>query len=198
MEPYNLPTMDGLHLVPGLLDGVFLGAEALAGFPSLHTLPHTATLGHHGVNVHGSESRNKSMIVHIKNEHENIKVQDIAQEMIGQRIFIGWPFLQEGMVSSVSDSLFSYEKVTVVPGKPAKVVSNPHSPHGLSLWKTKAEKIEHYYSKRCGVLTGDVEVLVHVRPLKGTPRSHICICCLTRNRFEASRVWCICQRLRGS
>jgi len=47
----------------GLCDGVLTGAEALAGFPSLHTLPHTALLGSNGVNVHGSESRNKSMVV---------------------------------------------------------------------------------------------------------------------------------------
>lgn len=167
MEPYYLPTMDGLHLVSGLLDGVSLGAEALAGFPSLQTLPHTATLGHHGVNVHGSESRNKSMVVHIQNVHENRKVTDIAEEMIGQRTFIGWPFLQEGMVVAVSDSLFKYEKMAVIPGKPPKVVSNPHSPQGLSLWKTKAEKIEYFYSKRCGIITGDIDVLVHVRPLKG-------------------------------
>ncbi|KAI0663830.1 exonuclease II [Cubamyces menziesii] len=170
MEPFDLPTLDGLHLIQGLCDGVQLGAEALAGFPSLQTLPHTATLGYHGVNVHGSESRNKSMVVHIVNAHENRKVEDIAQEMIGRRIFIGWPFLQEGMVSAISDSLFKYEKLSVIPGKPAKVVSNPHSPQGLGLWKMKAEKVEHYYSKRCGVITGNVEVLVHVRPLKGLKR----------------------------
>ncbi|GJE94543.1 5'-3' exonuclease [Phanerochaete sordida] len=170
MEPYHLPTMDGLHLVPGLLEGVFLGAEALAGFPSLQTLPHSATLGHHGVNVHGSESRNKSMVVHIQNVYESRKVQDIAEEMIGQRTFISWPFLQEGMVTAVSDSLFKYEKMSVTPGQAPRVVSNPHSPQGLGLWKSKAEKIDYFYSKRCGVLTGDIDVLVHVRPLKGLKR----------------------------
>ena len=167
MEEFDLPTLDGLHLVPGLCDGVFLGAAALAGFPSLQTLPHTASLGHHQVNVHGSESRNKSMVVHIQNSYENKKVQEMARNLIGQRIFVNWPFLQEGLVSAISDALFKYEKMTVIPGNPPKVVSNPHSPHGLSLWKTKAEKIEHYYSKRCGVITGDIEVLVHVCPLKG-------------------------------
>lgn len=170
MEPFHLPTLDGLHLVPGLCDGVFLGAAALAGFPSLQTLPHTAMLGHHGVNVHGSESRNKSMVVHIQNNHENRKVQDIAAEMIDQRIFVGWPFLQEGKVTAVSDSLFKYEKMAVIPGKPAKVVQNPHSQQGLGLWKTKADKIEYFYSKRCGVITGDIDVLLHVRPLKGKCR----------------------------
>lgn len=167
MEPFYLPVLDGLHLIPGLCDGVALGADALAGFPSLKTLPHTAMLGYHGVNVHGSESRNKSMIVHIENPHENKKPEEIAGQMIGTRIFVNWPFLQEGMVVAVSDSLFRYEKMSVTPGAPARVVSNPHAPQGLAHWKTKADRIEYYYSKRCGVIPGDVNVLLHIRPLKG-------------------------------
>jgi 5'-3' exoribonuclease 1 len=167
MEPFDLPTLDGLHLIEGLCEGVSLGVEALAGFPSLNTLPHTALLGFHGVNVHGSESRNKSMVVHIKNPHEDKTTEDIAREMIDKRTFMGWPFLQEGLVVAVSDSLFKYEKMVVIPGSPAKVISNPHAPYGLGHWKSKAERIEQIYSKRCGVITGDVDILLHVRPLKG-------------------------------
>ncbi|EDR05447.1 uncharacterized protein LACBIDRAFT_303165 [Laccaria bicolor S238N-H82] len=32
-ELFDLPILDGLHLIPGLCDGVFLGTEALTGFP---------------------------------------------------------------------------------------------------------------------------------------------------------------------
>lgn len=167
-EPFNLPTLDGLHLVQGLCDGVRLGSEALAGFPSLKTLPHTATLGHHGVNVHGSESKNKSIIVHIEDPFEGKKTEDVARELIGRKTFINWPFLQEGKVQAVSDSLFKYEKMNVIPGSPAKVVSNPHSQHGLGIWKAKAERIESVYSKKCGVVSGNIELLLHVRPLKGS------------------------------
>jgi len=167
MEPFDLPTLDGLHLVPGLCDGVLTGVEALAGFPSLHTLPHTAVLGFHGVNVHGSESRNKSMVVNIKNPYEDTKTELIAQEMVGKRTFIGWPFLQEGLVAAVSDSLFKYEKMSIVSGGPQKIISNPHPPHGLGHWKMKAERIETFYSKKLGVIMGSVDVLVHVRPLAG-------------------------------
>ncbi|KAH0832839.1 exonuclease II [Lanmaoa asiatica] len=170
MEPFDLPTLDGLHLVPGLCDGVFLGAEALAGFPSLDTLPYTASLGFHGVNVHGSESRNKSMIVHIQNPHENRKSEEIAKEMVGKRTFVGWPFLQEGRVVAISDSLFKYEEVVIISGRAPKIVANPHASQGLSHWKMKAERIEQMYSKKCGVITGGVEVLVHVQPLKGMKR----------------------------
>ncbi|KAF8738458.1 hypothetical protein AX14_011448 [Amanita brunnescens Koide BX004] len=170
METFDLPTLDGLHLIPGLCDGVFLGADALAGFPSLQTLPHTTTLAFHGVNVHGSESRNKSMVVHIQNPQEGRKIAEIAEEMVGERTFMGWPFLQEGLVVAVSDSLFKYEKMAIVDGAPKKVVSIPHSPQGLNQWKAKAEKIEQSYSKRFGVITGEVEVLLHVWPLKGLKR----------------------------
>lgn len=170
MEPFDLPTLDGLHLVPGLCDGVFLGAEALSGFPSLKTLPHTAVLDFHGVNVHGRESKNKSMVVKIENLHEKTKTQEIAQKMIGHKTFIGWPFLQEGLVVAVSDSLFKYEKIAVIPNTPPKVVSTPHAPQGLAHWKSKAERIESVYSKKCGVLTGQIDVLLHVRPLKGLKR----------------------------
>jgi 5'-3' exoribonuclease 1 len=167
MEPFDLPTLDGLRLVQGLRPGVLLGSEALAGFPSLKTLPHVAQIGFHGVNVHGSESRNKSIVVHIENPYENTKTETIAHDMIGRRIFVGWPFLHEAMVSSVSDSLFRYENLVVIPGTPPKLVPTPHSPSGLGQWKTKAEKIEYTYSKRFGVITGPVDVLLHVRPLKG-------------------------------
>ncbi|KAL5525520.1 hypothetical protein ACEPAG_6856 [Sanghuangporus baumii] len=170
MEPFYLPTLDGLHLVPGLCEGVFLGAETLAGFPTLQTLPHTAQLGYHGVNVHGSESKNKSMIVHIQNPKEGEKTEKIAKEMVGRRVFVGWPFIREAMVVAVSDCLFKYEKIKFGDRRESRVLNNPHSPQAINFWKAKAEKIEHYYSKRLGVMTGPVEVLLHVRPLKGLKR----------------------------
>jgi len=57
--------------------------------------------------------------------------QNIAKEMIGKQIFMGWPFLQEGLVVAISDLLFKYEKMTVVPSSLPKVVSNLHSPHRI-------------------------------------------------------------------
>ena len=51
-EPLHLPTLDRLHVIPGLCDGVFLGTEALA---SLKTPPHRAALGYHDVNIPGSK-----------------------------------------------------------------------------------------------------------------------------------------------
>lgn len=173
MEVFNLPTLDSdlnFPLVTGLVEGALTGPSALSGFPSLNTLPHTHTaLGYHHVNVHGSESRNQSVIVYVKNTYEERKTEDIGREVLGNRTFIGWPFLSEGLVVGVSDELFRYETVKVgTPGRGTeKVLGTPHSQSGLGLWKVKADKIEGVYSKRFGVVTGPVEVLLHVRPLKG-------------------------------
>ena len=179
MEPFDLPTLNGLHLVQGLCDGVFLGTAALAGFPSLKTLPHTSSLGFHGVNIHGTESRNKSIVIHIQNPHASRKPEDIADELIGTRTYSGWPFLQEAKVVGVSDAFFKYEKASIVQDGPSKVVQNPHSRFGPGMWKSKAERIESVYSKKCGVLTGEIEILLHVRPLKGTDTHHRCTHILT-------------------
>ena len=168
LQPFDLPTLHGLHLIPGLLDGVFLGKEALAGFPSLKTLPHTSVIVHHGVNVHGQESRNKTLVVHIENPFSSTPTADIAQRLLGKRTFIGWPFLKEGLVVGVSDASAKYEKVELIKGGPAKVMRTPHSPNAVGIWKGKAEKIENVYSKKAGVVLGSVDVLVHVRPLDGT------------------------------
>ncbi|KAG7094057.1 hypothetical protein E1B28_007676 [Marasmius oreades] len=169
MEVFDLPLLHGLDLVSGLREGVFLGKDALAGFSSLKSLPHSGVaIGYQHVNVHGSESRNKSVVVTVNNTFENRKSENIAKELVGSRVWIDWPFLREGLVAAISDSLFRYEKAKL--GGREKVVSTPHSQAGLGHWRSKAQRIEDVYSKRCGVVTGEVEVLVHVRPLKGLKR----------------------------
>jgi len=56
MSTFDLPVMgkEGFHR--GLCEGVLLGVKAMAGFPSLDTIEHTAGLSHHSVNVFNSDS----------------------------------------------------------------------------------------------------------------------------------------------
>ena len=173
MRPFNLPTLDGLHLIKGLCDGVRLGIHAMPGFPTLQTLPHTAQVLHHSVNVFQADSRNQTVVLFIQNTWESTKTTDIAEQLIGSRIFGNWPFLVEGMVVAISDSHFKYEKTLV--GGVEKVISNPHTTGprdgGMGGWTRRAERIETWYSKRFGVVTGNVDILVHMRPLKGGLRS---------------------------
>ena len=164
MTPFELPTLTGLKLVKGLCEGVLLGKDAVAGFPSLSTLPCTGALGFQAVSVFQQESRNESMVLTVDNPHEGVKTGDLAASLIGTTAYYGWPFLQEGRVVAVSDGLFRYEPQASARGA---IVSTPHTPQGAATWHKTAERIENHYSKRCGVIIGTVDTLVHLRLVKG-------------------------------
>ncbi|KAI9933239.1 hypothetical protein AWENTII_002731 [Aspergillus wentii] len=159
---FDLPAMDGLEPHVGLVDGAQLGASALAGFPSLKTLPHVGQLGFHGVCVFQQESRNESQVITLL-EPESRSSSELAKQKLGKRVFVGYPFLQEALVVRVSDELFDY----LLPEGEQHAVSVPHTPAQIEQWKKKADKIEGIYSKRLGTVIGPVEAMVHVQMLKG-------------------------------
>jgi 5'-3' exoribonuclease 1 len=158
---FDLPPVEGLEFRAGLTDGALLNVEALAGFPTLATLPYTANLGFHGVNVFQQDSRNESMIVNLLETEFRTKVET-AKVKLGQRCFVGYPFLQEAKIVKVSDELFDYTL-----DESGHVVSKPHSTREIEDWTKKADRIENFYSKRLGILIGAVESLVSVHMLKG-------------------------------
>ncbi|KAF7596557.1 hypothetical protein BBP40_000957 [Aspergillus hancockii] len=159
---FDLPTMDGLEPYIGLVDGAKLGASALAGFPSLKTLPHVGQLGFHGVCVFQQESRNESMVITVLDPGSRSSIE-LAKQKLGKRVFVGYPFLQEAYVVRVSDELFDY----ILPEGEQHAVNIPHTPAQIDQWKKKAEKIEATYSRRLGTIIGPVESMVHVQLLKG-------------------------------
>lgn len=160
---FDLPTMEGLEPYVGLVDGVKVGAAALAGFPSLKTLNHVGSLGFHGVNVFQSESRNESMVVTLV-DSETLTSVEHGKLKLGQRVHVGYPLLQEAEVEKVSDELFDY---TLSETEPFQVIATPHNDKEIEQWHKKAERIEQFYSKRLGMIIGSVESTISVKMLKG-------------------------------
>lgn len=163
---FDLPTMEGLDFHVGLMTGVKLGEDALAGFPSLKTLPQTGTLGFHGVNIFQQDSRNESMVITMMGSEKRTKVE-AAKEKLGKRVYVGYPFLSEAKVIRVSDELFTYS----IPEGHDHPIAVPHGPLEVDLWHRKAERIEAVYSKRLAMIIGHVETLVHVDMLKGLKKT---------------------------
>lgn len=155
---YELPTMDGLEVHVGLVEGVKLGVDSLAGFPSMKVLPSGGALGFHQVNVFQQESRNQSMIITLL-ESENSTKASNAVAKLGQTVHVGYPYLQEGKVVRITDELFEY---TLVNGQIAQKNNDD-----MSAFEKTSRRIEEFYSKRLGVVIGGVESLVHVEMLKG-------------------------------
>ncbi|KAK4501991.1 hypothetical protein PRZ48_007802, partial [Zasmidium cellare] len=170
---FELPTMDGLEVYVGLVDGVKLGDAALAGFPSLRTLPHTGQLGFHGVSVFQQESRNESMVVTLT-DGEEVGTIAHAKQRLGKAVHVGYPFLQEGKVTSVTDEMFTYTLHNPeAPATEQNIVQTPHAPKQIEDWKKKATRIESHYSRRLGMVVGSVESLVQIDPLVGLRKTEL-------------------------
>lgn len=172
MEEFDLQPLDASQLTPSLLKGVHLGTKSPAGFPSLYCLPHSSLLDFHGLNVHGPEytahkSKNRSILVKIDNPFSDHSTSEIAEELVGTKVFTGWPFLWEGLVTAVSDSSFAYERPSLSPSATSPVISMQHNLRGTATWKSTTERIQWTYLNRRGVDIGPVNVLLHVRPLTG-------------------------------
>lgn len=164
---FDLPTMEGLDIYVGLMHGVKLGQAALAGFPSLETLPHTGNLGFHGVSIFQQDSRNESVVVTMIDSETRTKIE-ASKALLGRKVHVGYPFLSEARVVRVSDELFNY---TLPEAGDGPAVAIPHGPQEIDLWRKKAERIEGVYSKRLGMMIGQVESLVHVDMLKGLKKT---------------------------
>ncbi|KAI9822480.1 MAG: hypothetical protein M1827_000199 [Pycnora praestabilis] len=160
---FELPTMEGLDVHVGLVEGVKLGEAALAGFPSIKTLSQSGALGFHSVNVFQQDSKNESMVVTLIDADNRVKIAKV-QSKLGKKVHVGYPFLQEAKVVRVSDELFDYDLAN---SGPTPFVAKAHSPQDIDQWRRKAEHIEHHYSKRLGMIIGQVETLVQVDMLKG-------------------------------
>ncbi|KAL9100965.1 MAG: hypothetical protein Q9163_003729 [Psora crenata] len=164
---FDLPTMEGLDYHVGLMRGVMLGQSALYGFPSLKTLPFSGNLGFHGVNVFQRESGHESMIITILDQKIRTKVES-AKRLLNRKVHVGYPFLSEAKVVRVSDELFNYLLPDNGIGPPMVV---PHGPDEVDMWRKKAERIESIYSKRFGIIIGEIETLLHVNTLKGLKKT---------------------------
>ncbi|CAD6589675.1 MAG: hypothetical protein ASARMPREDX12_003926 [Alectoria sarmentosa] len=164
---FDLPTMEGLDFHVGLMRGVKLGESALAGFPSLKTLPFAGSLGFHGVNIFQQDSRNESMVVTLLGPELRTKIE-AAKSLLGCKVHVGYPFLSEAKVIRVSDELFNY---SMPEGGARPPIAVPHGPQEMDMWHKKAERIESVYSKRLGMMIGEVQSLVHVDTLKGLKKT---------------------------
>ncbi|KAG2187846.1 hypothetical protein INT44_000596 [Umbelopsis vinacea] len=166
---YVLPSLDGgLKLRKTLLKETNVGISALAGFPTLHTIPHTGFLVHHNVNVFQQESKNESVVVNLQNMWEGMDTQEIAKRVVGKRLFVGYPFLQESFVQAVSDEKFKYEHT--MRDRKRLVLRTPMPANEVDWWRKRSDRFEYMASKRFACIIGHVDVCVHVRLLKGMRR----------------------------
>ncbi|OAA74060.1 5'-3' exoribonuclease 1 [Cordyceps fumosorosea ARSEF 2679] len=160
---FDLPNMEGLVYKSALTDGAKLKMDALAGFPSLHTIDHTAQLIEgYGINVFQADSRNPSVVVTLTQPEARNKTET-WKARLGKKCFVGFPFLQEAKVVKVQDELFTFE----LGHDGVEVIMKDNTNREAADFAKEAEHLENWHAKRLGITIRQVECLVGVHMLKG-------------------------------
>jgi 5'-3' exoribonuclease 1 len=166
-DVYKLPSLTekDLKFRKGLLPGAKVGQNALAGFPSLQTIPYTYEIKHHGVHVFQQDSRNESVIISIKNKYRNADIEEIAKLFLYRSIYVQYPYLKEAVVIGVSNAEKKYY-VNYKNGK-KQILEHFWDDKERENWESRMGRAEYLPSKRFGLVIGDIEVGFHVCVLNG-------------------------------
>ncbi|KAK9428897.1 XRN 5'-3' exonuclease N-terminus-domain-containing protein [Lipomyces doorenjongii] len=168
ISEFQFPPMGDRQYKSSLCKGVQLGAHALAGFPTLNTIPHTAGLTtRHSVNVFQQDCRREAMIVTLDDIFEELTTEQIAAKRLETKVYVGWPYIQEAMIIGISDELFSYGMMhSNGATTTSEVIRSPMTPADVQAFDIKRAAIYTQYA-RLGVDIGTVDVLAKVVLLKG-------------------------------
>lgn len=154
------------EIYKGLCKGIILD-KIILGFPTLQTLKHTAKLKNEKVKVFQMLSQKENMMLTIKSNKET-DLKKIAEQIVGQIIYVGWPHLREAFVVAVSDGKHQilYDKSKSASKKIALVEKEMTSDEE-SIWMKQAESVQEHNYQRWGIFIGSVYILVHAKCLSG-------------------------------
>ncbi|KAG0744718.1 hypothetical protein G6F57_009444 [Rhizopus arrhizus] len=161
-----LPELPSTGLRKGLLPGAKTGKEALAGFPSLHTINHQFHIANHNVRVFQQDSSNESVVVTIKDRFKNAKLHELAKLFIYRSVYVGYPYLKQAVVVGVSNAECKLHVVLDAQGK-KHCKEHRWDERERDDWYNTVQRLQHLRSKRFGLLVGETEVVAHVCLLTG-------------------------------
>lgn len=169
--------VDPDKMVKGLMPQVRLDVY-FPGFPTLKHILHKAFLKKEGVKVFQMNSRNENMMLEILEDPDKpVDIEAVAERLLGNTTYVGWPHLFEAKVVQVSNDTDRYVLVET-PQKGGKgpkvkeimkeVLNNSES----NVWQKEVSSIKERYHDRLGVAIGNTSVLIKALPMNG--RTFVC------------------------
>ena len=167
-EFFTLPPVDA-NFKFELPEGAKLGKEALAGFPTLYTVPFESKLALAEVKIFNFPSKSESMLLKVGNMWEDISINQFAYKFLGKVVYSKWPNLIESRVTQVwgLESKFEYVKS----GAGRRVVATPLSPEENREFLAIKGNLKLKYEKTKGVILKKIEAVVFVQHVKGLVRT---------------------------
>ncbi|UPR01782.1 5'-3' exoribonuclease [Chloropicon primus] len=136
--------------------GTTTGLGNPKGFPTLQTLKVTSRLDAVGVDVFGTASKKKSLVLELKApglSNLSIKLEQIGKALLGERCFVNWPYLKESTVTGISDNTGYFDTHGF----------RAHSSGGKEEWEYQADKCIDSYLTKQAIDVGEASFFVHAR-----------------------------------
>ncbi|XP_044728242.1 5'-3' exoribonuclease 1 isoform X2 [Chrysoperla carnea] len=169
-----------------LIKGLYPGAKFdtyYPGFPTFKHLKYTPSLEKQGVRVFDQPSRSDNLLLNIENDEKPPPLEELAEKLLGQIVWVNWPHLTEAKVITVSNKNFRYElSNTQVSDEKYHVIDNTNDL--LTMWKSSVRGVTERYINRLGINIGETDVVIHALLLTG--RSYIFG---INNKFTLEKQW---------
>ena len=136
-----------------LIKGTTTGLANPIGYPSLLSLKLSSRLDAVGVNVFGSASKKRSLVLELQAPGLSnvVKLEQIGKALLGERCFTGWPYLIESTICAISDRTGMYDFQGLKPHK------------NSNDWELDADHCIDMYLTKSAVDVGEASFFVHVR-----------------------------------
>ena len=167
--PFHLKVFSQSELITGLCKGALSGAESLAGFPTLKSIPFGSELKNAGLKIFQFPTRGSSQILYPEDTHEGLEIEQFAKRFLGKIIYTNYPFLRESLTTKIIDGESVYERT--VTNRGVKESSRLLDHEERNDYKRTRESIRGTYLFRKGIELKEIRALVYVKPVSGLKRT---------------------------
>ncbi|CAG4976578.1 unnamed protein product [Colias eurytheme] len=137
------------------------------GFPTMRHLKYETQLKKCKVKVFDQPSRNENMIVKILPEEDtNPPIEEVANNLLGKVIWVGWPHLTRAKVVSVSNEKCRLHHIDKQNNE-VKYSTEPNVGNMHKQWMSERSTVIEHNMNRLGIALGDVHVIIHATNLTG-------------------------------
>ncbi|KAG2392063.1 hypothetical protein C9374_013548 [Naegleria lovaniensis] len=161
--------------LPQLCKGVKMGKHNLEGFPVLECKHTKVEERDVGIVLFGQPSRKPSLVVNLTPQYskvqamdedflvqESIRVAQSLRNLIGKRVYVGYPYPRIGILSSIADERASYYD--------EKSEGEPHDERDIDQFRKEYSYHKNVLLRRYGLDVGNVKVLVFIKLFRGMKR----------------------------
>lgn len=158
--------------LPQLCKGVKMGKHNLEGFPVPECKKTKVEERDVGIVLFGQPSRKPSLVINLTPQYskeqtmdedflvqESIRVAQRLRNLIGKRVYVGYPYPRIGILSSISDERASYYD--------EKGEGEPHDEREIDQFRKEYSYHKNVLLRRYGLDVGNVKVLVFIKLFRG-------------------------------